>query len=105
MAELRVHAPPAQQGPEREDEDTGPHDRSGREAQGTRASEQTARMQQQQRSKGGRAAEYDGEQPVEWQPADEPRPGDELCQDPLADILGNERWRPVDGCVVESGEA
>ena len=44
MAELRVDAPAPQHGPEREDEDTSPPDRSGREAQRPDAFKQAAGM-------------------------------------------------------------
>src|SRR2546427_3074623 len=106
MPQVRVDAPAPQQGPEREDEDTSPHDRSGREAQRPDAFKQAAGMKQQQRSKRGSGAKDDGEQSVEWKVADElRRPPGQFREDPLADRLGNQRRRAIALPALKRGEA
>src|SRR2546426_8410278 len=106
MPQLRVDAPAPQQGPEREDEDTSPHDRSGREAQRPDASKQAAGMKQQQRSKRGSGAKDNGEQSVEWKVADElRRPPRQFREDPLADRLGDQRRCPITLPALKRGEA
>ena len=90
MAQLGVNASAPQQSPEREDEDSSPPDRSGREAQRPDASKQAAAMKQQQRSKRGSGAKDNGKHSVEWKVADElRRPPRHFREDPLADRLGN----------------
>src|SRR2546421_5686708 len=106
MSQLRVDAPAPQQSPEREDEDTSPHDRSGREAQRPDAFKQAAGMKQQQRSKRGSGAKDNGEQSVEWKVADElRRPPRQFCEDPLADGLGDQRRRAIALPALKRGEA
>src|SRR6266571_1583459 len=105
MAELWVLVPAAQQGPEGEDEDTGPHDCSRHESQGNHASEKPARMQQQQGGEGSRGAEKYGKQAIEWQRAEKLRLGGEVSQDLLPDRLGKERRGAIKRSRLQGSKA